>query len=81
MRTRATPNGTFELTAEQNAQRDLDEAAVLAEAPTKAILAEIERLEREITPRRLREAMLGVESPSGWLANQESLIAAERSKL
>jgi len=39
----------------------------------------IERLERQITPRRMREAVLGTDG--GWLANQEALIAAERGKL
>jgi hypothetical protein len=36
-------------------------------------------LEAIVTPRRIREAILGTDG--GWLANQEALIAAERSKL
>jgi len=43
------------------------------------LLAEIHRLESEVTQRRLREATLGTDG--GWLANQEALIAAERGKL
>lgn len=49
------------------------------EKPRRNALAEISRLESEITPRRTREAILGTDG--GWLANQESLIAAERTKL
>jgi hypothetical protein len=40
-----------------------------------AILA----LEAEITPRRIREAILGTDSD--WLKNKEAEIATERSKL
>lgn len=42
-------------------------------------LDEIVRLEGEITPRRVREAILGTDN--NWLSNQEALIAAERAKL
>lgn len=45
----------------------------------QVIFEEIARLESEVTPRRMREAVLGTDG--GWLANQEALIAAERSKL
>ncbi len=54
-------------------------AAADAYDATEVIVAEIERLENEITPRRTREAILGTDS--NWLSNQEALIAAERSKL
>lgn len=40
---------------------------------------EIIRLEGLITPRRTREAILGVDN--GWLVNQELLIKIERNKL
>jgi|GEM_PF-3023757 len=43
------------------------------------VMAEISRLEGEITQRRIREAVLGTDG--GWLANQDGLIAAERLKL
>ena len=52
------------------------------EAPQRAqdiIKAEIQHLESKITPRRLREAILGTDN--GWLANQDSLISTERNKL
>ena len=60
--------------------------AAIAEAVTEyevqvAIVDEINRLEAEITPRRLRDAVLGQENPVNWLASQESLINTERSKL
>jgi hypothetical protein len=48
-------------------------------AAQQVVLVEIARLESEVTQRRLREATLGTDG--GWLANQEALIAAERSKL
>lgn len=47
--------------------------------PEEKALSEIARLEGEVTPRRMREAVLGTDG--GWLENQESLIAAERAKL
>ena len=40
---------------------------------------EIERLEAQITPRRIREFILGI--GNGWLAHQNDLIVAERNKL
>jgi precorrin-6B methylase 1 len=39
----------------------------------------IDELERQVTQRRIRDAIAGTDG--GWLANQESLIAEERSKL
>lgn len=42
-------------------------------------IIEISRLEAQITPRRLRETILG--TGNGWLANQDALIAIERDKL
>lgn len=43
------------------------------------VIKEIERLEREITDRRLVEAILGIDD--GWLADINALIEAERAKL
>lgn len=48
-------------------------------AAQSLVKLKIEELESQITNRRLREAILGIDN--GWLANQESLIAAERVKL
>ena len=43
-----------------------------------AIKDTIEKLEREITPRRIREAILGTDGD--WLKTQEGKIATERAK-
>lgn len=57
-----------------------DQDAWTAEfAVVEAAMAEITRLELQVTQRRIREATLGTDG--GWLSNQEALIAAERSKL
>jgi len=46
---------------------------------SKNALEEIERVEKTITVRRLREAILGIDD--GWLAGKEALIATERVKV
>ena len=51
----------------------------IADRDRGLVLQEIERLEEEVTPRRMREAVLGTDD--GWLASQDALIAAERAKL
>ena len=83
MRTKvvAGPNGsqTIELTQEENAQRNAEEAAWTAGAARRNATAEIQRLESAISSRRYREAIAGADG--GWLANQEKLIAVERGKL
>jgi len=57
-----------------------DQDAWTAEyAVVEAAMAEITRLEAEITPRRVREAILGTDSD--WLKNQEAEIATQRGKL
>ena len=43
------------------------------------IMDEIEQLEAQVTPRRLREHTLGADD--GWLVNQEALIQAQRDLL
>ena len=48
-------------------------------AARQIILNEIGRLEAEVTPRRIREAVLS--NDAGWLAAQEALIVVERAKL
>jgi hypothetical protein len=58
------------------------EAALLAALPDAeakaAALAEILRLENEVTQRRLREAVL-TQDGAAWLAAQEAAIAAQRA--
>lgn len=46
--------------------------------PPKTIMQQIQELEAQITPRRLREAVLG---DNGWLAAKEAEISALREQL
>ena len=48
-------------------------------AKKRAIEKEILRLEKEVTPRRLREAALGIDN--NWLADQDNKIAELRQQL
>jgi len=84
MRTKvvAGPNGsqTIELTAEENTQRDAEEAEWTAGAAVRAASAEISNLEGQITPRRVRDSLLTVGGKS-WLQAKEDAIAIERLKL
>jgi hypothetical protein len=66
-------------TSEEIVERQQREAEWAAGADTRAALAAINNLEKAVTPRRFREAVLGTDG--GWLADQEALIAAERLKL
>tara|TARA_R100000995_G_scaffold18872_2_gene7806 strand:- start:100 stop:450 length:351 start_codon:yes stop_codon:yes gene_type:complete len=50
-----------------------------AVAARQVIIKSIAILENEITPRRIREAILGTDS--NWLKNKEAEIATERGKL
>jgi len=59
-----------------------EEEVIAAEAGVlirEAIAQEIDRLEAEVSPRRIREAVLGTDG--GWLAAQEALIATQRGLL
>ena len=75
-----TINGVHHLLNDNDAleisvkQSEWDAGAVKRNA-----IAEIARLEAQITPRRIREAVLKI--GNGWLANQDALIAIERTKL
>ena len=75
----AGPSGsvTVELTKEENDARDAEEAAWAAGETVRNAQAEIQRLEGQITNRRLREAY----SDATWMNAQEALIATERAKL
>jgi hypothetical protein len=57
-----------------------DSVAEAVQVPKDAAMVEINRLEAEITPRRVREATL-TDDGKTWLAAQEALIQAERDKL
>ena len=63
-------------TAKTVTQDSVAEASATAK---RNAMAELQRLESEITSRRFREAIAGTDD--GWLANQESLISTERGKL
>ena len=69
------------MTAEEEAARDAEEAIWAAGQVARDALAEIERLEATITPRRLREAMLGNAEAIAEIQGVEDLIAIERAKL
>lgn len=66
-------------TPEREAERAIVIAEAVVDAERRGVISEINRLESEQTPRRMREHALGVDN--GWLANQEVLIAIERAKL
>lgn len=51
-----------------------------ADAMLRRDRTEIEYLERQVTPRRLRDAIISDEGKA-WLATQEALIDIERKKL
>ncbi len=55
-------------------------AAPEVDTVRQAALLEIARLESQITPRRLREAVLSTEGKD-WLDAQDILITTERNKL
>ena len=75
----ATPSGNVQFTEEEEKRQDEAEAKIAAEAPRLAIIKTITDLEKEITPRRVRDAVLGTDSD--WLKNKEAEIATERAKL
>lgn len=57
----------------------IDGVLVKQPAPERDIRAEISALESTITPRRLREAVLGTDA--GWMATLDAQIAALRAQL
>ena len=70
-------------TAEETAANNLEQAARKATweagATVRNAKAEIARLEGQVTQRRIREAIIGIDD--GWLVDQDNLITAERAKL
>ena len=61
------------------AARDAEEKAWTDGKAERDIKRTIRTLEAEISPRRMREAILGTDSD--WLKNKEAEIATERGKL
>ena len=83
MRTKvvAGPNGsqTIALTSAEETARDAEEKAWADGATIRNALAEIQRLESSVTPRRIRE--MTTDAGKQWVNNVEELIAIERGKL
>lgn len=77
--TRMTGIGRVLLTPDEIEQREQEELQHINAMPRKKILQDISELESEITPRRIRGAILGTDS--GWLDNKETEIQIERNKL
>jgi hypothetical protein len=76
-RTRKENGVSIPLTAEEEKIRNEEEREWADSETTRNALAEIQRLEGQVTNRRLREAY----ADSTWLDAQEALIATERNKL
>ena len=76
-RTKIVDGVEVALTSAEETARDAEEQAWADGATTRNALAEIQRLEGQVTNRRLREAY----KDSTWLDAQEALIATERAKL
>ena len=76
-RTKKVDGVDVPLTSEEETARDAEEQAWADGATQRNALAEIQRLEGQVTQRRLREAY----ADSTWLDAQEALIATERAKL
>ena len=58
-----------------------DTAQQTTDQEQSVILAEINRLETQETPRRVAEAILDPSSGRTWLTNNRAAIAVERAKL
>tara|TARA_R100000365_G_C2748574_1_gene80564 strand:- start:11494 stop:11781 length:288 start_codon:yes stop_codon:yes gene_type:complete len=73
-----TPDGTYPPGSEPATP---DEIAALLPQPSSAdlIKQKIATLEATVTPRRIREAVLGIDG--GWLADLNEQIAALRAQL
>lgn len=75
----ATVEGSVPFTPEEELDWDSRELAVIQEQLKLSIKSDIAGLEATITPRRIREAILG--NGGSWLAEQEAAIAALRAQL
>jgi len=77
----AKPDGTMDYWTVDADKKTLtfDKSGSDAAANRQAILSKIYAFEAEITPRRVRDAILGTDSD--WLKNKEAEIATERGKL
>jgi hypothetical protein len=81
IKTIAAPPGQecqhIEMTADEIAARQAEEAAVAAAAPRRDLLAQIANLEAQQTPRRIREAL---KDPT-FMNALDAQVSALRAKL
>ena len=78
-RTKIVDGVEVALTSAEETARDVEEKAWADGATTRNALAEIQRLESSVTPRRIRE--MTTDSGKQWVNTVEELIAIERGKL
>jgi hypothetical protein len=78
-RTRKENGVSIPLTAEEEKIRNEEEQEWADSETTRNALAEIQRLESTVTPRRIRE--MTTDAGKQWVNNVEELIAIERGKL
>lgn len=75
----ATSEGNIPFTVDEEAEWNAQELANLHQASKDLIKQQIAQLENLISPRRTREAILGIDTV--WLEEQEAAIAALRAQL
>lgn len=75
----ATSEGNVPFTEEEELQWAAQVLKYENEQPRILIKSEIAILEATITPRRVREAILGMDN--GWLTDMDSMIQALRAQL
>lgn len=68
-----------EMTAEEVSERQAEEAVAITKAATRNILNQIAELENQITPRRMREAL--VSGDFTFIENIENQIQTLRGQL
>ena len=70
----------IQFTAEEETAREAEEKLWADGEVARNAIAEIQRLESTITPRRLRDALAN-DAGKSWVAAVEAKIATERGKL
>jgi hypothetical protein len=71
---------THTMKADEESARDAEEKEWADGEVARNAIAEIQRLEATITPRRIRDALAN-DAGKKWVADVEALIATERGKL
>ena len=79
-RTRMENGVVITLTEAEETAKDAEEKEWADGEVARNAIAEIQRLESTITPRRLRDALAN-DAGKKWVADVEALIATERGKL